>query len=187
MPMVLGSQFRLLIASTIFIIVLQYIHSKIKYFFALLIASTFHLSFIIIFIFPIYIISENLLDLVIPASIIDFYNVKISAYTEQEETKVSIFSIILLTLLLLINTIVLLIHKDLRAILIIVYTLIIPILDSQYWIIYRRAIEVVIFISYPLFSTKNDKISIYLITYFALLYAYIILNIIGYTNKLTFL
>jgi hypothetical protein len=185
MPMVLGSQVRLLLASVVFLFVLKYFRNIKGFFLSILISGMFHFSFVFIFLFPIYFFWPDFFGLILPFGVSDFFFEKINAYTLGDDAP-SVYSKILLASILLVNFVLLVKQKDFRAFIICLYLFLLPIIPGELWIIYRRLIELVLFIAYPFFFKNYKNLDIYSFFYFSLLSLYLILNTLGYVQKVSF-
>jgi hypothetical protein len=187
MPMILGSQIRLLFAAATFIFVLQYFKYYRTILIPTLVASLFHFSFLFSFLLPLLIFFGPLFDFIMPIEIVVAYNTKLDAYLEKDEEVASVPGKALLLILLSLNFILLAKQKDFRAFFVLIYILLIPYIESQTWMIFRRSVELILFISYPFYFNNNKKNDNYKIAFFITLYCYLILNSIGYVKKLDLL
>ena len=186
MPMAVGSQIRLLFAAAVFIIALQYLKSRRGILIPTLIASLFHFSFLFCLLFPLFIFFGPAFELLMPLELVVSYNIKLGAYLAQDHEIPSLPGITLLTLLIASNLTLLIKQKDARAYLVLIYILLIPYIENNNWIIFRRSVELILFLSYPFYFKNDNRVDNYKISYFIFLYCYCILNYIGYTKKLDF-
>jgi hypothetical protein len=122
-----------------------------------------------------------------PIEIVVAYNTKLDAYLEKDEEVASVPGKALLLILLSLNFILLAKQKDFRAFFVLIYILLIPYIESQTWMIFRRSVELILFISYPFYFNNNKKNDNYKIAFFITLYCYLILNSIGYVKILDLL
>lgn len=182
MPMALGSQVRVLLAATIFIITCNLIRSKSRIFWASVLASTFHFSFAFIFFYPVFIVAPDLIALVLPDSIFGTYEAKVNAYLGKKAVVPSSLGYSFLLSMLIVNFIVLVKEQDRRYVLVAAYILIFPLVGEVWWETFRRSCELMLFVCYPFFFRNYRGLSIYNSVYFAMQAVWFSSNLVGYAK-----
>jgi len=186
MPMIVGSQIRLLFAAAAFLCCLVAFNGRFRFLFSILFGSLFHSSFIFIFIFPIYLFLPEAISYLTPEVFINPVYAKLEAYSLQDIVPVSFFSISLIFFIYVINLAILALDRDPRAIIIGVYIVLLFSVPGEFWILYRRSAELVLFLSFP-FYFREYLVSKFLhAAYFSSIFIYSLLNIKGYSEKLVF-
>lgn len=186
LPMIFASQFRLFLAVSIFLLALDYFNSKGGFTKALLIASTFHFSFATVFLFPIFLISQELIMSFDFGFVTEILKVKVISYMNQEVLNIQFYARLPLIIFGTINLFVLIKKRSKRSILLGIYILIITFVSLDWWIMARRSFELVIFLSFPYFNQKKIAFGLLDIIYVASSTSYIALNTYKFVDLLDF-
>jgi len=182
MPMIVGSQVRLLLAASVFLLILELSKTRLRYVWAAAIASGFHFSFIFFLFFPITLISSESLASLLPDMIARPYEIKLNSYIEKEAVAPSPIAFLMLLSTLIINAVILYRNGDARYLIVSVYIVIYPLVGEDWWMTFRRSCEVMLFFCFPFYRRAYRGLSLLNVLYFALLTIGFALNLFGYAS-----